>query len=107
MEAAQNFKPENPSFTALIGRRNLTRRYLNVPALFWRVHVGKISPMKLQDSNGQKWAINFHRAGAGSIRIGKGWIRFARANGVKEGDVCVFELIRRKNFGFRVTIFAS
>lgn len=50
--------------------------------------MGKLGPIKLQDSTGQKWSINLRRY-TGSIRIGKGWIGFARANNVKEGDVCV------------------
>ncbi|XP_054814343.1 B3 domain-containing protein REM-like 1 isoform X2 [Prosopis cineraria] len=61
---------------------------MDVPALFWRDYMGKLGPIKLQDSTGQKWSINLRRY-TGSIRIGKGWIGFARANNVKEGDVCV------------------
>ena len=37
--------------------------------------------------------------------IGKGWKSFVRDNGIKVGDVCVFELINRMNVVLKVTIF--
>ncbi|XP_028779894.1 B3 domain-containing transcription factor VRN1-like [Neltuma alba] len=105
MEAAQKFKPANRSFTVTIRASHLNRRYLDVPASFWKDNMGKKSPTKLQDSNGRKWEVNYAKKQT-SMRIWKGWISFARANNVKEGDVCVFELIKRKDYIFRVTIFS-
>lgn len=62
--------------------------------------------MKLVDSEGRRWKVNYGKQHS-SIRIGKGWIGFARANNVKEGDKCEFELIKRnRNFVFKVSIFA-
>ncbi|KAK7273673.1 hypothetical protein RIF29_14732 [Crotalaria pallida] len=37
--------------------------------------------------------------------LGTGWMTFVQDNNLKENDVCVFELIDRRNFSFKVTIF--
>ena len=39
------------------------------------------------------------------MNIGRGWIVFARENNLEEGDVCVFELIKRKPVVLNVSIF--
>ncbi|KAK7818818.1 b3 domain-containing transcription factor vrn1 [Quercus suber] len=36
---------------------------------------------------------------------GRGWIEFARHNDLAEGDVCVFELIKRKHIVLNVSMF--
>ncbi|KAI9093352.1 hypothetical protein K1719_027366 [Acacia pycnantha] len=103
-QATQNSESKNPlSFTAIIRPNNLNLYYLDVPASFWKVYLYKNYPMKLQDCDGRKWKVNYAKR-MSYLRIGKGWISFARANNLKEGDVCDFKLIKRNsNFVFQVT----
>ena len=39
------------------------------------------------------------------MNMGQGWIEFARYNDLAEGDVCVFELIKRKPVVLNVSMF--
>ncbi|KAI9071569.1 hypothetical protein K1719_046464 [Acacia pycnantha] len=97
MQATQNSESKNPlSFTAIISSTNLNRYYIDVPASFWKVYLYKNYPMKLQDFDGRKWKVNYVKR-TSRLRIRMGWISFARANNLKEGDVCDFELIKRNN----------
>ncbi|KAF7800761.1 B3 domain-containing transcription factor VRN1-like [Senna tora] len=104
IEAAQKFKPKNPSFTVILRPTNVSY-YLNVPASFSRTYMRKPSCVKLQDSNGQQWVVSCYRDHGSVMRMSKGWINFARAKNLREGDVCVFELIERKKIVLKVTIF--
>jgi hypothetical protein len=38
-------------------------------------------------------------------RLSAGWYLFARESGLKSGDVCVFELINKKDLVFKVHVF--
>ena len=38
------------------------------------------------------------------MNIGRGWNVFSRENSLEEGDVCVFELIKRKPVVLNVSI---
>ncbi|KAI9093304.1 hypothetical protein K1719_027318 [Acacia pycnantha] len=104
-QRAQNFEQAaNRSFAAVVGPSNLNWYYMDVPSSFCKEYMGRMRPMKLQDCKGRKWDVNYHYKYRSRIRIGKGWIKFARANNVKEGDTCVFKLIKTNNsFVFQVT----
>jgi hypothetical protein len=39
------------------------------------------------------------------LSISKGWNEFSQENNLKEGDVCVFELINKEKFVLKVAIF--
>ena len=42
-----------------------------------------------------------------AIRFGKGWVAFLKDNNLEEGNVCVFEVIKRKPVVLSVSIFRS
>jgi hypothetical protein len=63
--------------------------------------------VKLQTSDGKQWHARCydHAHSSSGKNIGKGWIEFCRDNNLEEGDVCVFELIRRNPVVLKVSIF--
>uniref|UniRef100_A0A7N2MJ94 TF-B3 domain-containing protein n=2 Tax=Quercus lobata TaxID=97700 RepID=A0A7N2MJ94_QUELO len=107
LQAARMFKPQNPSFIRVIPAYSLKRNFVYVcPAFAKKYACGKKNVM-LQASSGKWWPCQFSfKNGTTSPRtIGKGWKPFARDNGIKEGDVCVFELINRMEVVLKVSIF--
>ena len=70
-------------------------------------YLKKIGSIKIQDSDGQKWEVMCveHQRGSAARRLGKGWCAFARENHLREGDVCVFELVWSKQIVLKVKIF--
>ena len=79
-----------------------------VPAKFAAKYLaGRRENIKLQSSDGKQWPARcFYREGSGDGRsIGKGWSQFSKYNDLQEGDVCVFELVKRTQIVLKVTIF--
>lgn len=81
----------------------------NVPCEFSRAHLPKGNiPIILQNLKGERWTVN-----AVAVAIGKGkrktshilsagLMAFVHANGIKVGDVCIFELINECKLRVRV-----
>ncbi|KAM6586495.1 hypothetical protein CsatA_009100 [Cannabis sativa] len=97
IQAACASKLHNPSFLAVV------KRIVEVPAEFVRKHM-KFCPerIQLQVSNNQKkkWDIKcYYKSKDYTLvkRLGKGWGSFSSSQKLNEGDVCVFELIRKIN----------
>ena len=79
-----------------------------MPDSYARAYMGKVDCVTLQGGNGKRWLVNCNTSESRpAVRLRGGWIEFAMANNLKEGDVCVFELIQQKDLVFKVTIFAS
>ena len=74
---------------------------------FAKKYVQRKISVKLQASSGKRWPCQFCFRDGSAIpkTIGKGWKSFVRDNGIKVGDVCVFELINRMNVVLKVSIF--
>ena len=74
---------------------------------FAKKYVQRKISVKLQDSGGKRWPCQFRFRDGSAIpkTISKGWKSFVRDNGIKVGDVCVFELINRMNVVLKVSIF--
>jgi len=74
---------------------------------FAKKYVQRKISVKLQASSGKRWPCQFRfRDGSATPQtIGNGWKSFVRDNGIKVGDVCVFELISRMNVVLKVSIF--
>lgn len=54
-----------------------------------------------------KWGVEFIMYSTRTCKLSKGWIEFARANCLQEGDVCIFELTKMDGFLFDVHIFGN
>ena len=78
-----------------------------VPAGFAFKYLRQRQIAKLETSDGRQWPVNcyYREPSSSAMNIGRGWIVFARENNLEEGDVCVFELIKRKPVVLNVSIF--
>ncbi|MCL7042917.1 hypothetical protein MKW94_030797 [Papaver nudicaule] len=110
LEAAELFTSENPFFKvvmphAYIGGSGMVR----VPAGFATSHFTNITQtvITLRVSDGRTWEVGYVFQAPSERRISKGWRRFVAENDLKEGDVCVFELVDRKKIEMIVHIFGQ
>ncbi|KAL1824352.1 hypothetical protein ACET3Z_011130 [Daucus carota] len=80
--------------------------YMHVPQEFANTHLEE-SPKELKIEVGDKtWSIGIVKDRR-SRRLTKGWCPFVRENGLKLGDVCVFQLTNAQDFTLKLTIFSS
>lgn len=77
----------------------------HIPTKFASKYLHEISELiTLQDSSGKQWPVRciFKRHAS---KLSQGWSQFVRDNHLEEGDVCVFELMEKKNVVLKVTMF--
>ncbi|KAM6591493.1 hypothetical protein CsatA_014098 [Cannabis sativa] len=113
LEMAQ-FKSEYPFFKIVIYPSFLgSRYYMEVPMEFAKRNLKKEGDaiLSVSDSGGY-WPIQFemrHMKSKGKVRaeFRCGWKEFAKDNELKVGDVCIFELLKRSENLFRVSILCA
>ncbi|KAJ4827435.1 hypothetical protein Tsubulata_011088 [Turnera subulata] len=111
IRAARMYKPQNPSFMVLLRPYNIYNNLLNVPHGFSQKYLSGASKLvKLQVPDGREWPVLKVSAIRTAVRrvplrLGKGWSGFRRENNLEEGDVCVFELIKRNCPVLKVSVF--
>ncbi|KAI3892805.1 hypothetical protein MKX03_000909, partial [Papaver bracteatum] len=80
----------------------------NIPAEFAKTYLRDRNQMAiLRISNGRVWHVRYRTSSTSSsymASISKGWTKFKVDNHLKEGDVCLFELVDRDNLEMHVTI---
>ncbi|KAJ9152913.1 hypothetical protein P3X46_026421 [Hevea brasiliensis] len=107
VDAAMECKPKNPAFLVILRQHFVGDNAMHVPSAFAKSFLRNISEMiKVQDSNGGEWIIHtdcYWRGGYLSLR--GGWAEFFSDNELVVGDVCLFELIRKKNVALKVSVF--
>ncbi|KAI9181816.1 hypothetical protein LWI28_018936 [Acer negundo] len=105
--AARLFKPKNPSFMVIIQPRDACRCTMYVPFEFGKKYLisRDAKLVKLQDHDGREWSVKFwnKRSKVGGGDFTHGWSAFAKDNNLKDGDICLFELISEKNIVLKVT----
>ncbi|ONI36291.1 hypothetical protein PRUPE_1G579400 [Prunus persica] len=100
VKAANKFVSSHPFFKITLG----PSRKAHVPASF-RKH---FTPVKNQTARllvgARLWPVTliFHPQ---NYRFSAGWGAFEKANWLKEGDICIFELMDKKNLALEVNIF--
>ncbi|XP_008218724.1 PREDICTED: B3 domain-containing transcription factor VRN1-like [Prunus mume] len=100
VKAANKFVPSHPFFKITLG----PSRKAHVPGSF-RKH---FTPVKNQTARllvgDRLWPVTliFHPQ---NYRFSAGWGAFEKANWLKEGDICIFELMDKKNLALEVNIF--
>lgn len=60
-------------------------------------NLGKQRRAVLRDCRGRAWRVNLAKTGKDRVhqRMGSGWLAFYASNALKDGDTCVFKLVRR------------
>ncbi|CAI9110069.1 OLC1v1010033C3 [Oldenlandia corymbosa var. corymbosa] len=107
-ESAPKF--EYPSFSFEVRRFHLTH-LINVPISFARNNFGrefkKRYKLRVPESTGNKtWKALISLTGRRATIYGGGWIRFAKENRLRLGEICILELVKRKKL-FNVVKIAN
>ncbi|PON60410.1 B3 DNA binding domain containing protein [Parasponia andersonii] len=110
VRAAIVSKLGNPSFMLILKPYIMKGNIVNVPVEFVRRHnLDRCSTdIQLQAHNEkQRWPAKCTFT-ASRVRISQGWGPFAASENLKEGDVCVFELIsKQKQISLKVWIYRA
>lgn len=78
------------------------------PVTFGKQHMPrKTAPMHLLDSNGHRWPMTWLRDNETHMGLTRGWRDFCLAEGLSEGDVCLFELIELNKLTLLIHVFRS
>ncbi|KAI3966130.1 hypothetical protein MKW92_019971 [Papaver armeniacum] len=106
LKAAEAFKSENPSFKRILQASHI-KRILKVPNAFVTSYLKNITRtvITLRISDGRTWEVGYISETQTESKLSKGWYKFVADNHLKEGDVCVFELVDRKKFEMNVHFF--
>ncbi|CAI8596791.1 unnamed protein product [Vicia faba] len=104
-EVAEEFISNNPFFTIWIKPAYLAENRPYVPNLQGVIE-NKKTNMMLQIGE-RSWNLNLLPCyyNIRSRRLSAGWSLFARESGLHPGDVCIFELINKKDLVFKVHVF--
>ncbi|KAG0477204.1 hypothetical protein HPP92_014045 [Vanilla planifolia] len=92
VEAPGRFK----AFARFASVCKISRKYnMNIPAYVMKgydaMHITKTN---LCDPSGRSWSVQVRQRLDGRMVLGRGWSEFWKANHIKEGDVCVFDLAK-------------
>ncbi|KAM0862921.1 hypothetical protein ACQ4PT_044958 [Festuca glaucescens] len=97
-------EPGNPAFVTILKRTHLQHKnnFLIVPYKFAADHLQRRPPdvLLFRPSIEEKWRVRYYHSSSTRGFNCQCWVKFVRDNGLREGDVCVFELIKgakRKN----------
>ncbi|KAI3886465.1 hypothetical protein MKX03_036752 [Papaver bracteatum] len=107
LEAAEDFTSDNPFYRVLMRPSYVNGGYVVIPKAFGTSYLKKRVRMvvTLRVSDGRTWKVRCVSRSRNTRKLSPGWNEFATDNHVKEGDVCVFELVDRINFEMNVHIF--
>ncbi|XP_057965090.1 B3 domain-containing transcription factor VRN1 isoform X2 [Malania oleifera] len=108
VRAARMFKPKNPFVKVILKPSYINKGNMHVPSTFAGKYLSEVVDfIKLQVSDGRQWHVRcIHKRGIVN-KLSKGWSAFVLENGLEEGDVCVFELIKTKEVALKVAIFRA
>ncbi|KAI3851950.1 hypothetical protein MKW98_019949 [Papaver atlanticum] len=109
LEAAKKFTSENPFYKVVMRASYVQTHLVRVPLAFATSHFTNITQMviTLRVSNGRTWEVRYVSRSLKQKVLSHGWHKFVADNDLKEGDVCVFELVDRKNGKMLVHIFGQ
>ncbi|EEF52478.1 conserved hypothetical protein [Ricinus communis] len=96
-EAAKSFTSGFPNFVRIMRKFNISGSYtLKIPHQFSAAHLPNYkTEIILRNSHGERWTVNSVPDSKGRTvhTFCGGWMAFVRDNDVKEGDICMFELV--------------
>ncbi|KAI3968222.1 hypothetical protein MKX01_018525 [Papaver californicum] len=107
LEAAKEFTYDNPSYKVLMRPSYVKGGYVRVPTIFAKRYLKSTRQMEvtLRVSDGRIWEVKYLARVQYGQRLSQGWSKFVSDNHLKEGDLCVFELVDRINVEMNVHIF--
>ncbi|XP_062101230.1 B3 domain-containing protein Os01g0723500-like isoform X2 [Humulus lupulus] len=95
--AARSFSSCFPNFVKIMKKFNISGSYtLKIPHQFSTAHLPNYkTEILLRNLNGECWTVNSVPDSQGRLvhTFCGGWMAFVRGNGVKIGDICIFELV--------------
>lgn len=94
---AESYKTEHPFFVRSMRKYNIHRSLLlNIPAWFTIQHLSSYrskTKVAILNLEGHHWAVNFINKRGNQSCLSVGWASFVHDNHIKEGDICIFELV--------------
>ncbi|KAI3983392.1 hypothetical protein MKX01_013459 [Papaver californicum] len=106
-EVTKSFKSQTqfPFFAVCIRDTYLTSGYLYIPNSFAKKHLPQaIKTVVVRNSEDRVWTLQYWIRDCGA-QISTGWTSLRRDLGLTEGDICVFELLKKKDTEMRVSVF--
>jgi hypothetical protein len=105
INAAKTFEPTNPFFRVVLRPSYLYRGcIMYLPSGFAEKYLSGISGFIKVQLAEKQWPVRCLYK-AGRAKFSQGWYEFTLENNLGEGDVCVFELLRTRDFVLKVTAF--
>ncbi|OAY46056.1 hypothetical protein MANES_07G112902v8 [Manihot esculenta] len=107
-ESANKFTSSYPYFEAILGANGTGQIYVRVPTSFIRAHMKcETHAVKLKVAE-KTWRVNLYiNLQNSASKLCGGFTLFLRENGLKKGDVCIFELIGRRMMNVHIIKRAS
>ncbi|KAI3946040.1 hypothetical protein MKX01_024796 [Papaver californicum] len=108
IQAADAFKSKNPTCEVIMRSSYVRKWGVGImPAPFAKPFLTKQSQIvTLRVSDGRMWHVRCTTSSPKyQAHLLKGWYEFVLDNHLKEGDICVFELVDKNNLEMNVTIF--
>ncbi|KAJ0264433.1 B3 domain-containing transcription factor VRN1 [Hirschfeldia incana] len=105
INAAKTFEPTNPFFRVVLRPSYLYRGcIMYLPSGFAEKYLSGISGFIKVQLGEKQWPVRCLYK-AGRAKFSQGWYEFTLENNLGEGDVCVFELLRTRDFVLKVTAY--
>ncbi|XP_062014978.1 B3 domain-containing protein REM13-like [Rosa rugosa] len=101
LEAANKFSSKNPFFKVTIG----SGHSVHVPVKFSSSFIKQKKQTVMLQVKDTLWPVNLISSEPCSTSICGGWAAFSKENCLREGDVCIFELIEMNDIVLQVHIF--
>ncbi|XVF41598.1 hypothetical protein PTKIN_Ptkin01aG0292100 [Pterospermum kingtungense] len=107
LEKASKFRSNYPVFKVVIKEGFLQDGYPIVPESFCKEYIKRIPLDVTLKVKEKSWPIRLRLSNRfeKAAKFGAGWRAFAAENKLQVGNVCVFEMIKRKNIVLEVSIF--
>ncbi|KAK1369139.1 hypothetical protein POM88_035231 [Heracleum sosnowskyi] len=96
IESVKAFKPKLPNFTVKVKNSYLYGGSITLPLEFIKRHITKDScSVNLQLPDGEVWPVKCY-INKMCAKFSAGWKDFSRDNNLAEGDICGFELVKKR-----------
>nr|KYP69179.1 B3 domain-containing protein REM9 [Cajanus cajan] len=109
LRSAMAFHSENPFFIREMHPSYINNYFLAMPRNFITAEeLEEYDSIILWNSEGKSWHVKFSlNRSSGQIFLKGRWKNFVEDNGLKVGNVCVFEQMQKLGISFRVFIFRN